>query len=135
MESLAEVREDLRDIRYYYAHKEMFDKTVNVTGEHELIRKAERYNTAMCMAPPRLYEVYVGLYVYGNTQESLAVELKYTPEHIQRQHKKILLYLQTKIGNEEYNHDSQECAGISGRCHERVPDERVYRETADYAAR
>ena len=42
MESLAEVREDLRDIRYYYAHKEMFDKTVKVTGEHELIRKAER---------------------------------------------------------------------------------------------
>ena len=62
MESLAEVREDLRDIRYYYAHKEMFDKTVDVTGEHELIRKAERYNAAMCTAPPRLYEVYVGLY-------------------------------------------------------------------------
>ena len=60
MESLAEVREDLRDIRYYYAHKEMFDKTVKVTGEHELIRKTERYNAAMCTAPPRLYEVYVG---------------------------------------------------------------------------
>ena len=135
MESLAEVREDLRDIRYYYAHKEMFDKTVNVTGEHELIRKTERYNAAMCTAPPRLYEVYVGLYVYGNTQESLAVELKYTPEHIQRQHKKILLYLQTKISEEECRHDSQECTGISGRCHERVPDKRVYRETADHTAR
>ena len=135
MESLAEVREDLRDIRYYYAHKEMFDKTVNVTGEHELIRKTERYNAAMCTAPPRLYEVYVGLYVYGNTQESLAVELKYTPEHIQRQHKKILLYLQTKISEEECRHDSQECTGISGRCHERVPDKRVYRETANHAAR
>ncbi len=106
MESLAEVREDLRDIRYYYAHKEMFDKTVDVTGEHELIRKAERYNAAMCTAPPRLYEVYVGLYVYGNTQESLAVELKYTPEHIQRQYKKILLYLQTKISEEECRHDN-----------------------------
>ena len=135
MESLAEVREDLRDIRYYYAHKEMFDKTVDVTGEHELIRKTERYNAAMCTAPPRLYEVYVGLYVYGNTQESLAVELKYTPEHIQRQHKKILLYLQTKISEEECRHDSQECTGISGRCHECVPDKRVYRETADHAAR
>ena len=106
MESLAEVREDLRGIRYYYAHKEMFDKTVNVTGAHELIRKAERYNAAMCTAPPRLYEVYVGLYVYGNTQESLAVELKYTPEHIQRQYKKILLYLQTKISEEECRHDN-----------------------------
>lgn len=135
MESLAEVREDLRDIRYYYAHKEMFDKTVNVTGAHELIRKAERYNAAMCTAPPRLYEVYVGLYVYGNTQESLSETLCYSPEHIQRQHKKILLYLQTKISKEEYNHDSQECTGISGRCHERVPDKRVYRETADHAAR
>ena len=106
MESLAEVREDLRDIRYYYAHKEMFDKTVDVTGEHELMRKAERYNAAMCTAPQRLYEVYVGLYVYGNTQESLAVELKYTPEHIQRQYKKILLYLQTKISEEECRHDN-----------------------------
>lgn len=106
MESLAEVREDLRDIRYYYAHKEMFDKTVDVTGEHELIRKAERYNAAMCTAPPRLYEVYVGLYIYGNTQESLSETLCYSPEHVQRQNKKILLYLQTKIGKEEYNHDS-----------------------------
>lgn len=102
MESLAEVREDLRDIRYYYAHKEMFDKTVDVTGEHELIRKAERYNAAMCTAPPRLYEVYVGLYIYGNTQESLSETLCYSPEHVQRQHKKILLYLQTKISKEEY---------------------------------
>lgn len=135
MESLAEVREDLRGIRYYYAHKEMFDKTVDVTGEHELIRKAERYNAAMCTAPPRLYEVYVGLYVYGNTQESLSETLCYSPEHIQRQHKKILLYLQTKISKEEYNHDSQECTGISGRCHERVSDKRVYRETANQAAR
>ena len=135
MESLAEVREDLRDIRYYYAHKEMFDKTVKVTGEHELIRKTERYNAAMCTAPPRLYEVYVGLYVYGNTQESLSETLCYSPEHVQRQNKKILLYLQTKIGKEEYNHDSQECTGIFGRCHERVSDKRVYRETANHAAR
>lgn len=88
MESLAEVREDLRDIRYYYAHKEMFDKTVKVTGEHELIRKTERYNAAMCTAPPRLYEVYVGLYIYGNTQESLSETLCYSPEHVQRQNKK-----------------------------------------------
>lgn len=133
MKSLSKVREELRDIRYYYAHKEMFDESVKMTGAHELIRKAERYNAAMCTAPPRLYEVYVGLYVYGNTQESLSETLCYSPEHIQRQHKKILLYLQTKIGKEEYNHDSQECTGISGRCHERVPDKRVYRETANHA--
>ncbi len=97
MESLAEVREDLRDIRYYYAHKEMFDKTVDVTGEHELIRKAKRYNAAMCTAPPRLFEVYIGLYVYNHTQESLSETLCYSPEHVQRQNKKLLLYLQKKV--------------------------------------
>lgn len=97
MKSLSKVREELRDIRYYYAHKEMFDESVKMTGAHELIGKVERYNAAMCTAPPRLYEVYIGLYVYNHTQESLSETLCYSPEHVQRQNKKLLLYLQTKI--------------------------------------
>ena len=47
MLSLSTIREDLKDIRYYYARKEMFDEAFKCTGENAVVEKVQVYNEAM----------------------------------------------------------------------------------------
>lgn len=97
MISMKQLREDLKEVRYYYSRRQLFDEASKTIGAHEIVSKVQRYNTAMRTAPPRLYDLYVGLYVRNYTQEAYSIEMNYTPEYIQMQNKSLLLYLQTKI--------------------------------------
>ena len=94
---LETIRADLKEIRYYYTRKDIFDEATKIVGGNNILEKVERYNRVVCHAPPLLYDLYVGLYIKGNTQEALSVELGYTPEYVQMLHKKLLLFLQNKI--------------------------------------
>jgi hypothetical protein len=97
MVSLDKIREDLREVRYYYTRKELFDETFKSISTNVILEKVYRYNEAIRSAPVRLYDLYVCLYTKNYTQAALAVELNYTTEYIQMLHKKLLLFLQTKI--------------------------------------
>lgn len=100
MLTLNKIREDLKEIRYYYSRKAMFDECKNKVIGNSITEKARRYNEAVRTAPPRLYDMYMMLYVKGFTQEGLSVELNYTPVYIQMLNKKLLLFLQSKLANE-----------------------------------
>ena len=52
---------DLQEIRYYYAHKNMFDKACGSVGKNTIVEKVGKYNAVMHDAPPRLYALYVAL--------------------------------------------------------------------------
>lgn len=97
MVSLDKIREDLREVRYYYTRKELFDETFKSISTNVILEKVYRYNEAIRSAPVRLYDLYVCLYTKNYTQAALAIELDYTTEYIQMLHKKLLLFLQTKI--------------------------------------
>lgn len=97
MMTLAQIREDLKDVRYYYSRKSMFEEAVKTVGGNNVTEKVLKYNDAVRTAPPRLYDLYVSLYVKNFTQEGLSIELNYTPEYIQMQNKKLLLFLQSKL--------------------------------------
>ncbi|MEG2450879.1 MAG: helix-turn-helix transcriptional regulator [Clostridia bacterium] len=97
MKTLNEIREDLKDIRYYYICKKLIDevsKTVENTAVIEIIAK---YNAAIKVACSRDYVLYTSLYIKGLTQESVAEQLGYSPDYVQRMHKKLLLFLQKVI--------------------------------------
>lgn len=100
MLTLKQIRDDLKDIRYYYSRKEAFEHGFRVIGESGIVGKAKRYNTAMQSAPTRLYDIYVGLYARNLTQEALSIELGYTPEYIQILNKRLLLFLQKTVAEE-----------------------------------
>lgn len=91
---LSEIREDLREIRYYFAHKAAFDGAVKLIGTNAVVEKVERYNKIFQNAPARMYDLYLGLYVNGYTQEAYAYEAGYCPQHIQELNKQLVLYLQ-----------------------------------------
>lgn len=97
MVSLNKIRDDLKEVRYYYARKELFDETFKSISANTILEKVYRYNDAIRTAPLRLYDLYVCLYTKNYTQAALAIELDYTTEYIQMLHKKLLLFLQSKI--------------------------------------
>ena len=51
------IREELKEIRYYFSHKEMFEKASSVIGANIVSTKIKKYNDAIRFAPPRLYEI------------------------------------------------------------------------------
>ncbi|MDE6867639.1 MAG: hypothetical protein K2J83_00640 [Clostridia bacterium] len=92
--TLKEIREDLQEIRYYFTHKAAFDNAIKVIGVNSVMDKVERYNKIFQNAPARMYDLYLGLYVNGNTQEAYAEEAGYSAQHVRALNKQLVLYLQ-----------------------------------------
>lgn len=97
MLQLNQIRQDLKEIRYYYSRQNLFDDSFKKIASNTVLEKAKKYNEAIKTAPPQLYDLYINLYTRNYTQEGLAIELSYTPEYIQMLNKKLLLFLQNKI--------------------------------------
>ena len=92
--TVGQIRKDLQEIRYYFTHKAAFDGAVKLIGTNSVVEKVERYNKIFQKAPARMYDLYLGLYVNGYTQEAYAAEAGYCPQHIQELNKQLVLYLQ-----------------------------------------
>lgn len=82
--TIKEIKEDLKEIQYYYAHEKDFERANKIVGQNRITAKAERYNAAVRNAPPRLYDVYLSLYVYFNTQIVAADDMDLSVSHIKR---------------------------------------------------
>lgn len=94
---LKQIREDLKEIKYYFSRKELLDQAIQVSGKNKFLSKIEMYNKAMESAPPRLLDIYYSLYIKNHTQESLSCELGYTTEYIYLLNRQLLQYLQKQI--------------------------------------
>lgn len=95
--TLNEVREDLKEIRFYYSHKDIFEKASKHIGVHSCIEKINKYNDVIRFAPARLYELYVSLYLENNTLESLADKEGYSYVHIQRINGQLVQFFKEKL--------------------------------------
>lgn len=95
---LSTIKKDLKDIRYYYARKDLFEKAsiYNVKG-NDILEKIEKYNNAICSASPRLYDLYISLYLENNTQESLSEKLGYTYEYVSRLNTQLVKFFNKKL--------------------------------------
>ena len=100
--TIEEVKEDLKDVRYYYNRKAAFGEAEQVVGVNSIVDKVKMYNEAARNAPPRLYDVYNGLYVNNFTQEGLAFEMGYSSVYIQKLNKDLLAYLLKEISETNY---------------------------------
>ena len=68
MKTIKEIRADLREIKYYYSKNNEFEKVSKLIGKSTVSTKIEIYNSLITKAPVRLYDLYVSIYVYNNTQ-------------------------------------------------------------------
>lgn len=97
MKTFSIIREDLKNIRYYYSRQKQMSSSAKIIGESTILKTIETYNAAICQAPPKLYELYVCMYVENKTQEAAAEEFGYAREHITRLNKQLLRFLQNHL--------------------------------------
>lgn len=95
--NITAIKNDLKDIKYYYSRKAVFDKAAPSVGSNAVIGKIAKYNEIACTASPKLYDIYVMLYVENHTQESLSELLGFTPEYIQMLNSKLVKYFQDNL--------------------------------------
>ena len=53
--TMKQIQTDLQEIRYYYAHKDIFDKACDSVVKNAIVEKVGRYNTVIRGASPQLY--------------------------------------------------------------------------------
>lgn len=95
--TVKEIKAELIEVRYYYLHKAAFDGAVKLVGCNSVLEKVERYNKIMQAAPARHYDLYIGLYVNGYTQETYAEEMGYCPQHICVLNRNLIKFIQKQL--------------------------------------
>ncbi len=92
-----EIREDLKEIRYYYGMQDLFKSGSKLIPPQYILDKVEKYNKAISVAPAKLYAVYVGLYVNNNTQAVLAEDWGFSDEYIKQLNNKLCDFLRKQF--------------------------------------
>ena len=100
MKSVKEIRDDLKNIRYFFSRKNFFDEVSTSLGENNIKDLIQAYQSAICYAPPRLYDLFVSLYMQNLSQEELSYQIGYSPEHISRLNGQLVRFLQTQLDKE-----------------------------------
>ena len=95
MVTMEQIKTELANIRYYYSPK-AFDSV----GKNGILDTVSRYNQIICSAPPRVYEVYVCLYIECCTYEAAAEKLGYSVNYIYRSNKKIVDFFYETMNQE-----------------------------------
>lgn len=94
MKTLQEIREDLAEIKFYYANEKEIITAEKVTGQMRLTETVKTYNEAVSNAKGRLYMLYVSLYIHNNSQMVVADDLDCSVDYIKRLNRQLLQYLQ-----------------------------------------
>ena len=94
------IKSELENIRYYYARRDMFDKAFDSVGKNAILQTVNRYNEAICAAPPKIYEMYVSLYILCCTYEAAAEALCYSVNYVYKTNKKIVNFFYNEMNKE-----------------------------------
>ena len=73
---------------------------VAISGaKNAAVALAEKYGNAVCDAPPRLYDIYVTLYVENNTQASAAAKWGYSEGYIRYLNRQLYAFFKNAFAN------------------------------------
>ena len=92
-----ELIKELQDIRYFNAHRKMFNKAENTGFKEIVLDKIEKYDNLIRNAPLRLQMIYHVLFTEGRTQTDAAKELGLSVSYTKRLINKLYTYLLEKI--------------------------------------
>ena len=82
MKTVDKVREDLSDIKHYYANQKDFERVSSVLGKPSALEMVEHYNRHVKNAPIKLFNLYVCLYLDNNSQETVAEDWGYSVGYV-----------------------------------------------------
>ena len=93
MKTIKTIREDLKEIRYYYSKQKDFDHASKMGIPSLVIEKVDRYNQAMKNAPIRLYDLYVTAYVNNNSLVTIADDWGLSDDYVKQLNRKLYDFL------------------------------------------
>jgi hypothetical protein len=93
----SQIKQDLKEIKYYYTMKKTFDLATEEVKPEIILNRVHRYNAIMKNAPAKLYIIYYSLYVNCNTHQNLADEWGYSREYVTTLNEKLVKYLQMHL--------------------------------------
>lgn len=99
--TIKEIKNDLKEIRYYYALVESLKLGSKLIPSQHITEKVEKYNKIIKNAPVQFYALYVGLYVSNNTQSELAEKWKVGKDSIKKLNAKLCNYLENEFKKQE----------------------------------
>ena len=91
------IRQELDEVRYYNANRERFQKAEALVGKNRAVYAFEKYNSLIQTASPKLYEIYVALYVHGWTYEVAAEEFNYSVNYIYKTNMALVKYFEDAL--------------------------------------
>ncbi len=95
--SIQQIREELREVRYYYSKQKVFNAMESAGIKNKSKVLADKYNKAMENAPMKLFDLYISLYVNNNTQLVVAEDLGYVVEYVRQLNRQLYIYLQSEF--------------------------------------
>ena len=95
------INKELGEIKYFNSRREMFDKAFDSVGKNTVLAAIGKYNTAICNASPKLYEVYVTLFIEGCTYEEAAEKLCYSSKYIYKFKRILVDYFFRELNKED----------------------------------
>ena len=107
MKTLQDIRNDLKEIRYYYTHQSNFKDAISQIGENQAVKTIKIYKDIIVSAPSRYYDIYCSLYVDGYSQQTLSDKRCYSREYIRLLNKGLLEYLYKEINKKEGDSNEQ----------------------------
>lgn len=99
MKEIAEIRADLKCIRWHYPKTGDFKPPQWYWNKdfNELDSLKQAYENALTHAPKILSAVYNEMYRKGRTQKAVALEKNVTEKYIQILHKRLILFFQKTL--------------------------------------
>jgi len=95
--TIREIKQDLKDIRYYYSRKKALDEGFRSIGYNEVVKKSEIYNELIKTASPELFDLYFALYINNHTQDSWSDSMCIARETVNVMNKRLLQYFLKKL--------------------------------------
>lgn len=101
--TIEEIRQDLKDIRYYYEMSDLFKNGAKIIPPIAVLEKVAKYNKVVESAPVKLYILYVSLYINNNSQVTLADDWGLTADYIKKLNTKLCEFFKKEFDKEENN--------------------------------
>ena len=89
-----QIKQELKDVRYYYTMKHVFDRNIKEIYPKKIMKVIQKYVLAMEeISNSKLYILFTELYVNNTTQIELAYAWGVTRDYIKQINKELIGYL------------------------------------------
>ncbi len=101
MKTVKIVKDELKEIRYYYSKRKDFEKVSDVIGESDVCKLVAKYNGIIRRGSIKFYDLYVSLYVNNNSLAVVAEDWGINYCYVSRLNKQLCDFFVKELNKED----------------------------------